>query len=260
MRCMRGQMRCMMCGQMRCMCGQNAVHVWTNAVHVWTNAVHVMVERLAGVLRRREELMRLALPAPTGAVADVGRHAPTPASQPRHLSVADLRRAEQQPPSPPRRATVRNKKEVMKEKRTATLGLPKWIKEHRFLKAVPLESGESSVALLLLWEADHHRHFPTTAEDIRGRMTAFTKSLSDDVAADTAVTADPAGSKKARLERLKLRLQQHRLPRRYPRHRRCLVAWPSHLSCRAEVWSGRGVGWLPSREDGEVRGYTLTPH
>ena len=77
----------------------------------------------------------------------------------------------------------------MKEKRTATLGLPKWIKEHRFLKAVPLESGEPSVALLLLWEADHHRHFPTTAEDIRGRMTAFTKSLSDAVAADTELSA-----------------------------------------------------------------------
>ena len=49
-----------------------------------------MVEWLAEVVRRREEVMRLAHPASpaiTGAAAAAGPPAPSPASQPRHLTV-----------------------------------------------------------------------------------------------------------------------------------------------------------------------------
>ena len=62
-------------------------------------------------------------------------------------------------------------------------------REHGFLKAVPWESGEPSVALLLLWEADHNQHFPTTSMDIPVRLTGFTKTVSDAVDADIELSA-----------------------------------------------------------------------
>ena len=94
-----------------------------------------------------------------------------------------------QPLLPPGRATVSNK-EVLKAKRMTTLGLPKTNKEHRFLKAVPWGGGEKpSVALPLLWEADHHQHVATTWAGSTGQVTRFTKSLSDAVATDTVLSA-----------------------------------------------------------------------
>ena len=47
-----------------------------------------------------------------------------------------------------------------------------------------MASGEPSVALLLLWEADHGTEFPSRAVDITGRLSTFTKRLKDAVAVD----------------------------------------------------------------------------
>ena len=85
---------------------------------------------------------------------------------------------------------------MLKAKRTATWGLAKWIKENRFLKAMQWESGERSVALLFLWEADHNQHFPTTSADNTARLTGVTKSFSDAVDADTELPAWLTSKKK----------------------------------------------------------------
>ena len=69
------------------------------------------------------------------------------------------------------------------------LVLHKWIKEHRFLKAVPVEQGESSVALLFLWEVDHGKPYPSRAVDLIGRLSSFTKALKDAVSVDTELSA-----------------------------------------------------------------------
>ena len=66
----------------------------------------------------------------------------------------------------------------------AGLSLPEWIKQHRFLKACVVASGEPSVALLLLWEADHGSLYPSRAVDTTGRLSTFTKRLKDAVAVD----------------------------------------------------------------------------
>ena len=55
---------------------------------------------------------------------------------------------------------------VGRQQRSVALVLHKWVKERQFLKAVPVEQGESSVALLILCEADHtpflgRRHEPS---------------------------------------------------------------------------------------------------
>ena len=59
------------------------------------------------------------------------------------------------------------------------LVLHKWVKERRFLKAVPVEQGESSVALLILWEANHGKLYSSRALDLIGRLSTFTKSMKD---------------------------------------------------------------------------------
>ena len=56
--------------------------------------------------------------------------------------------------------------------------------QRSFLRAVPIDKGESSIALLLLWEADHGTPFPTQAVELRGRLSTFTKRLKDTVGAD----------------------------------------------------------------------------
>ena len=45
--------------------------------------------------------------------------------------------------------------------RAAGRDLPRWLQVHPCLQAVPVEQGESSVVLLLLWEADHGRRYPS---------------------------------------------------------------------------------------------------
>ena len=75
-------------------------------------------------------------------------------------------------------------KELIANRQEDGLSLPEWIKQHRFLKACVVASGEPSVALLLLWEADHGSLYPSRAVDTTGRLSTFTKRLKDAVAVD----------------------------------------------------------------------------
>jgi len=59
------------------------------------------------------------------------------------------------------------------------MALPRWIKEHRYLRGTPMEQGEASVALLLLWEADHDMPFPCKAAELRTRVMTFANRLID---------------------------------------------------------------------------------
>jgi len=73
---------------------------------------------------------------------------------------------------------------LIAHRQEAGLSLPEWIKQHRFLKACVVASGEPYVALLLLWEADHGFLYPSSAVDTTGRLSTFTKRLKDAVAVD----------------------------------------------------------------------------
>ena len=76
---------------------------------------------------------------------------------------------------------------VERQKRSVALVLHKWIKEHLFLKAVAVEQGESSIALLILWEAVHRKPCRSRAVALFGRLSSFTKALKDAVSVDKAV-------------------------------------------------------------------------
>ena len=145
-----------------------------------------MVDRLAEVLRRRETLMgataasrapTTAPPKPTAAVDAV-----------RQLTVAELRVAERQPAAPAQPMPVTPRNQVAREKRKAVLELPKWIKEHKFLRAVPVEQGEPSVALLMLWETDHGKSYPSRAVELVGRVSTFTAAVHDAVGVDNELS------------------------------------------------------------------------
>ena len=92
----------------------------------------------------------------------------------------------QAPPAAPvvRPRTAPRSKQFVDTRRQATLSLPEWLKRHRCLKACTLATGEASVALLLLWEADHGTTFPSRSVDLTGRLSTFTKRLKDAVAVD----------------------------------------------------------------------------
>lgn len=61
---------------------------------------------------------------------------------------------------------------------SADAGLAAWIHNHRYLVATDVATGESGMALLLLWEVDHQRSFPTQgAEGVSGALVGFTKRL-----------------------------------------------------------------------------------
>ena len=60
-----------------------------------------------------------------------------------------------------------------------------WIKQHRHLRAVDVDCGEPSVALLLLWEIEHNTRFPCRAPALSARVGLFTKTLIDAVTADS---------------------------------------------------------------------------
>ena len=145
-----------------------------------------LAARLAEVLRRRESLLATADP-PTSACASSAAPCASSVAAPRHVSVAEFRALEQAAPivAPLVRphAPARTR-ELVAHRRMAGLTLPEWIKQHRCLKACAMASGEPSVALLLLWEADHGTEFPSRAVDITGRLSTFTKRLKDAVAVD----------------------------------------------------------------------------
>ena len=70
----------------------------------------------------------------------------------------------------------------------ATLALPAWIKQHRFLRAAPVDQGEPSVALLMPWEADHGKPFPCRTSDVAGRLNTFSRKLMDAVELDSELS------------------------------------------------------------------------
>jgi len=72
----------------------------------------------------------------------------------------------------------------MGQKWAAVGSLHLWIKQHRYLRAVPIDQGEATIALLLLWEADHGHPYPTQAVELVGRLSTFCKRLKEAVAAD----------------------------------------------------------------------------
>ena len=75
-----------------------------------------------------------------------------------------------------------------------------WIQQHRYLQAVDVAEGEPSMALMLLWEVDHGRSFPTRAEDDAARiLMGFTRRLLRRVAAhpDLLTVVDIQGGAEA---------------------------------------------------------------
>ena len=64
-------------------------------------------------------------------------------------------------------------------------GLAEWVRNHAFLRPVPVEEGESGMALLFLWEVDHGCPFPSMAGASRAALlTGFTRRLKERVARD----------------------------------------------------------------------------
>ena len=56
--------------------------------------------------------------------------------------------------------------------------LADWLKGHRYLAPVEVDDGETSVALLFLWEVDHSNKFPCAdADNLAIRMMVFTKAV-----------------------------------------------------------------------------------
>ena len=146
-----------------------------------------LAARLAEVLRRREVLLAAAEPPSSALPGASAPSAPSAAAAPRHVSVAEFRALEQEAsslaPAVRPHAPARTK-ELIAHRQEAGLSLPEWIKQHRFIKACVVASGEPSVALLLLWEADYGSLYPSRAVDTTGRLSTFTKRLKDAVAVD----------------------------------------------------------------------------
>ena len=67
----------------------------------------------------------------------------------------------------------------------ADVGLAGWLTQHRYLQPVDVDQGECSMALLLLWEVEHGRSFPTMSVDATGTLLGFTRRLLHRVAADS---------------------------------------------------------------------------
>ena len=129
-----------------------------------------MTARLAEVLRRRETLMAAAFPASATRAASSSTAA-LPVDLVRQLTVAEYRAAESQPAVPARPVLQqRTSHSTVASRQDASLALSTRIKQHRFLRAAPVDQGEPSVALLLLWEADHGKHFPCRTSDVAGQL------------------------------------------------------------------------------------------
>ena len=60
----------------------------------------------------------------------------------------------------------------------ADAGLAAWIRGHRHLRPVEVEKGEAGMALLILWEVDHGRSYPTRAAGgLADTLMGFTRRL-----------------------------------------------------------------------------------
>ena len=67
----------------------------------------------------------------------------------------------------------------------ADLQLASWLRNHRSLRPVPVENGESGMALLLLWEVDHGCSFPSLASGSQSSLlNGFTRRLQFRVSRD----------------------------------------------------------------------------
>ena len=68
--------------------------------------------------------------------------------------------------------------------------LAAWVSQHRYLRPAELEVGESSMALLLLWEVEHQQAFPTQGGTERAAvLEGFTRRLKRRLAADPQLSA-----------------------------------------------------------------------
>ena len=71
----------------------------------------------------------------------------------------------------------------------ADAGLAVWIKEHRYLVPTDVESGESGMALLMLWEVDHQQAYPSKgAEGLSGALVGFSKRLQERISRDSELS------------------------------------------------------------------------
>ena len=144
-----------------------------------------LAERLAEILRRREEIGRPRRGGdPERAVVAPARPFPAWGVPERQLSAADLRRLERAPPPPPAvPPPMRRHRSAAEQaqRRTAEQGLAAWLRQHQHIGRCSIEMGEPSAALLLLWEGDHGRPYPSDATSTRGRLTTFSKRLMEAV-------------------------------------------------------------------------------
>jgi hypothetical protein len=88
----------------------------------------------------------------------------------RRIEAAEQYRA---PPLRPRQVTA-----------SQDSNLAAWVRTHPYLLPEDAATGEPGVALLLLWEVDHGRAWPTTAQSRAGVLMGFTRRLSQQVAKD----------------------------------------------------------------------------
>ena len=69
-------------------------------------------------------------------------------------------------------------------------GLAEWVRRHRYLTPIEVESGESGMALLMLWEVDHGRPFPRQGGDsTSAQLLGFTRRLQARVQEDAELRA-----------------------------------------------------------------------
>jgi hypothetical protein len=144
-----------------------------------------LAERLAEVMRRRETIVGLALQATGRPLPPRAAFVPPPEDQARQLTVPELRAAENRSAgaAPPPAPKISKAALAVKQKEVG-LDLPAWIKQHRFLRAVPVAQGEASVALMLLWETDHGQMYPSKVVSVSRRTMSFSKRLQEVVGAD----------------------------------------------------------------------------
>lgn len=69
--------------------------------------------------------------------------------------------------------------------------LASWMRDHRYLVPTAVEQGESSMALLLLWEVDHGRPFPAgvAGESVAATLASFSRRLRTRVGQDDELSA-----------------------------------------------------------------------
>ena len=75
------------------------------------------------------------------------------------------------------------------QRKADRLGLSSWILRHPHLRPVTGDVGEPSVLLLLLWEEDQGRLYPSKSPDLSRRLSKLSQDLEAAVAADADLRA-----------------------------------------------------------------------